>query len=640
MATDPGRVCVEPSSMHAGGARPAAASGIAYTRRRPTRAPEPEHWTRVADVFISYAREDAPIARRFADAFGAAGFAVWWDDALRSGEAFDEGIERALREAGAVVVLWSKSSVVSRWVRAEATLADRNHKLVPVTIEPCERPIIFELTQTADLTRWQGDTADGGWIGLVADVRRLVDAQRLPPSPGSAAAESAGSHRSAPAQPAKPGVVVLPFVNMSGDPEQEYFSDGVTEDIIMDLGRVSALSVASRNSSFSYKGKTVAPAQVAQALRITHILEGSVRKSGNRVRITAQLLEAATDTQVWAERYDRTLDDIFAIQDDISKAIVAALELRLAPAEKAAIEQRSTTNSEAYELFLMARDFYRKGSERLKPVVLRICRRVVELDPNFARGWALMSLAEAEMSQRGVEGTSIESARAAAERAIAADPQVAEGHAALAEAMVRGHLEDNRLDELLATALRIGPDCYESNAVAGAVAIGRRDYPAAIRYLEHAIELDPDGYWPAGMVSQAYEGLGDREATAAADRRTLSRCEKILAVEPDHSGALGFFVNALVGLGYADRAREWTRRALLFDPDNARLHYNLACAMAMLEDPDTAVELIEPWIDKVSPGWLLWMQKDNSLDPIRGHPRFAALMERGARRVAAAGLAS
>ena len=587
----------------------------------------------MSDVFISYAREDAESARRFASEFQAAGFTVWWDDALRSGEAFDESIERALRAAKAVVVLWSTSSVASRWVRAEATQADRNRTLVPVTIEPCQRPIIFELTHTADLSHWSGNADDRAWRNLVADVRRLVEAQAAPLSVQSGAAVAATDPPAvSPPQAARPGVVILPFVNMSGDPEQEYFSDGVTEDIITDLGRVSALSVASRNSAFSYKGKTVAPAQVARALRVTHVLEGSVRKSGNRVRITAQLLEAATDTQIWAERYDRTLDDIFAIQDEISTSIVTALKVKLLPAEKAAIEQRSTTNSEAYELFLMARGFQRKGSERLKPVILRICRRVVELDPGFARGWALMSLAEAELSQRGIAGYSIASARAAAERAIAADPAVPEGHAALAEAMTRGLLEKEPIEDVLATALRLGPDCYEARVIAGAVAIGRRNYQDAILHLERAIELDPDAYWPAGMVVQAYEALGEREATLAAERRSLALCEKILSDEPDHSGALGFLVTSLAGLGQADRAREWTRRALLFDPDNARLHYNLACAMARLEDADTAVDLIEPWIDKVSQGWVLWMQSDNSLDLIREHPRFVALMERGTRR--------
>ena len=587
----------------------------------------------MADVFISYAREDAETARRFAEAFQSAGFSVWWDDALRSGDAFDESIERALREAKAVVVLWSTSSVASRWVRAEATLADRNRTLVPVMIESCQRPIIFELTHTVDLSRWRGETGDKTWQVLLADVLRLIESQAAPRGTQSnTTSSSAATRPSHPAPPAKPGVVILPFVNMSGDPEQEYFSDGVTEDIITDLGRVSALSVASRNAAFSYKGKTVAPAQIARALKVTHVIEGSVRKSGNRVRITAQLLEATTDTQIWAERYDRTLDDIFAIQDEISKAIVTVLKVKLLPAEKAAIEQRFTMNPEAYELFLMARGFQRKGSERLKPVILRICRRVVELDAGFARGWALMSLAEAELSQRGIEGYSIQNARASAERAIAADATVAEGHAALAEAMVRGLLEQDPVDDVLETALRLDPNCYEAHAVAGAVYIGRREYEKAIVHLERAIELDPDSYWPAGMVSQAYDALGEREATAAADRRALARCEQILADEPDHSGALGFLVTSLAGLGYVDRAREWTKRALLFDPDNARLHYNLGCAMAKLLDADLAVDLIEPWIEKVSHGWLLWMQTDNSLDPIRQHPRFVALMARAARR--------
>jgi adenylate cyclase len=306
------------------------------------------------------------------------------------------------------------------------------------------------------------------------------------------------------------------------------------------------------------------------------------------------------------------------------------------PAEAAAIEQRATSSSEAYELFLMARGFHRKGSERLKPVIVRICRRVVELDPGFAKGWALMSLAEAEMSQRGVEGYSIESARAAAERAIAADPTVAEGYAALSEAMVRGLLEDEPVDGVLQTALELDPDCYEAHALAGAVAIGKRAYDTAIAHLERAIELDPDAYWPAGMVVQAYEALGEPDATLAAERRALARCERILADEPDHSGALGFLVTSLAGLGQAERAREWTRRALLFDPDNARLHYNLACAMARLRDADSAVDLIEPWIDKVSRGWVLWMQRDNSLDPVREHPRFVALMARGGRRIGSA----
>src|SRR6202022_5184442 len=155
--------------------------------------------------------------------------------------------------------------------------------------------------------------------------------------------------------PRRLSICVLPFANMSGDPEQEYFSDGISEDIITDLSKVSALWVAASNTSFTFKGKHVDAPQIARQLNVSHLLEGSVRKAGGRVRITAQLIDGATGGHIWAERYDRTLDDIFALQDEISQAIVAALKLKLLPEEKKAIEHRGTTDAEAYKLYLMAR---------------------------------------------------------------------------------------------------------------------------------------------------------------------------------------------------------------------------------------------------------------------------------------------
>ncbi len=230
-------------------------------------------------------------------------------------------------------------------------------------------------------------------------------------------------------------------------------------------------------------------------------------------------------------------------------------------------------------------------------------RRAVELDPGFAKGWSLLAIAESEIAQRGLEGYSIESARASAERAIAADPSAAEGHAALAEAPVRGSMVlDDRVAGALANAFELDPNCYDAHLVAGSIGIAQRDYEKAIRHYERAIEIDPDAYWPAGMVSQAYDAVGDSAAAAAAHRRSLAQCERILANEPDHGAAMGFLVTSLASLGFGDRAKEWTRRALLFDPDNVRLHYNLACAMATLEDADLAVALMDPLIDKVGPG--------------------------------------
>ena len=200
-------------------------------------------------------------------------------------------------------------------------------------------------------------------------------------------------------EPRKLSICVLPFANMSGDPEQEYFSDGISEDIITDLSKVSALWVVARNTAFTFKGKHVDVPQVARQLKVSHVLEGSVRKSGGRVRITAQLIDGATDGHIWAERYDRDLNDIFALQDEISEAIVKALKLKLLPEEKKAIEQRGTNNLEAYKLYLMARQYSvtgNLGAARRGEAIIRLCRRAIELDPNYALAWALIAVTERE----------------------------------------------------------------------------------------------------------------------------------------------------------------------------------------------------------------------------------------------------
>jgi TolB-like protein len=343
------------------------------------------------DIFLSYNREDQAIARRFAEAFESQGFNVWWDTTLRAGEAYDEVTENALSQAKAVVVLWSPRSVVSRWVRAEATQADRNKTLVPVMIEPCRRPIMFELTQTADLSRWSGSPTDRTWLAFLADVKRFVAAGGLASTP--APAPPSRAQTPTPPRPDRLSICVLPFANMSGDPEQEYFADGISEDIITDLSKVSTLSVIARNSAFAFKGKHADVLQVARQLNVSHVLEGSVRKSGNRVRITAQLIDGATNNHVWAERYDRALDDIFALQDEISQAIVKALKLKLLPDEKESIAERGTANVEAYDFFLRARALHSTVSGPEVRRSLDLYRKAVALDPDFARAWAGLAMA-------------------------------------------------------------------------------------------------------------------------------------------------------------------------------------------------------------------------------------------------------
>ena len=184
---------------------------------------------------------------------------------------------------------------------------------------------------------------------------------------------------------------MLPFDNLSGDPEQEYFSDGLTEDLITDLSQLSALFVTSRHAVFQYKGRPAPPRQVAKDLGVRYVLEGSVRRAANRVRINAQLIDAATGFHLWAQRYDRDLEDIFALQDEITRAIVAALEVHLTPRERAGIERRYTENLEAYDLFLQAREgFWRRTQEGAMQARTTL-ERAIALDPKFAAAHALLA---------------------------------------------------------------------------------------------------------------------------------------------------------------------------------------------------------------------------------------------------------
>ena len=214
----------------------------------------------MTDIFLSYSHTDMPAARRFAEAFGREGFTVWWDAALRSGEAFDSVIEAALEAAKAVVVLWSAASVQSRWVRAEATLAERSGTLVPVMVESCRRPIMFELIHTPDLSHWTGNPADTAWQSLAAEVRQLV-AKGAPATDKRTTAVAAATERT-------PSIAVLPFANMSGDKEQEYFSDGLAEEIINALAQIAGLKVIARTSAFAFKGQDTDIRTIARTLGV------------------------------------------------------------------------------------------------------------------------------------------------------------------------------------------------------------------------------------------------------------------------------------------------------------------------------------------------------------------------------------
>ena len=416
------------------------------------------------------------------------------------------------------------------------------------------------------------------------------------------------------------GICVLPFTNMSGDPEQDYFSAGVTEDIIIDLSKLSSLSVISRATSFGMKAQSARV--VAQQLNVAYILEGSVRKAGDRMRLAAQLIDGANEATVWAERFDREIKDVLRLQSDLASAVVEALRLQLLPAERQALERKAPTDPEAYKLFLLAREYNITGSERHLPLIIRLCRRVTELEPGNARAWALLgeTLNRLRRSVGGAETGELE-----IDRALELDSGLASAHAAKALLFLyRGQFEE--AEGQCAIALQLEPDDYATNLAAGRTFIMQRRYDDAIRHFERAAALAPTDYNAAAMAIQCYQGKGDAQAALEACRRALARIERIVAAEPDHSGAIGHGAGILALLGDRERANEWASRASLLEPDNIQLQANLVCAWAISGDAEAALDALERITPKMSPELLVWMENDNDLDSLRSLPRFGEIM--------------
>ncbi|MFZ4071861.1 MAG: TIR domain-containing protein [Caulobacterales bacterium] len=337
------------------------------------------------DIFLSYNREDQARAKLFAEAFEAQGFKVWWDVGLRTGEAYDEVTETALRTAKAVVVLWSKKSVQSRWVRAEATLADRNKTFVPCMIEPCERPIMFELTQTAELSHWDGAPTDKAWVAFLADVQRFI--QKSAPAPQADAPSLQSLVQLQPAAPGartalpadRIGLAVLPFVDLTSAKDQTAFLDGLVEELGI---------VLSRDDNFALAGAVGVPRDptrdlkaIAQALGVRYLLDGSVRGSGGRLRVTVRLVAAESGAQLWQERYDGDQTDEFDLQEHVARGVPVNLSFNIVGAEVARIQVKPTQSLTAFEWLALAQalslDWKRESLGQARAYALEALR----LDP-------------------------------------------------------------------------------------------------------------------------------------------------------------------------------------------------------------------------------------------------------------------
>jgi adenylate cyclase len=587
----------------------------------------------MADVFVSYARSDKPRVAPLVAAIEAKGWTVWWDPEIFPGQEFDRRIAAELKIAAAVLVVWTPNSVESRWVRGEAREGAERGILVPIRFERADLPIDVRTLHTTDFDDWGDDPRSPQAQEVMRALGTMIARQ---PAAQSATAISASGPSTFAHGSARSAICVLPFANMSGDPEQEYFSDGITEDIITDLSKVSALAVTSRNSAFVFKGKHVDVLKVARELKVTHVLEGSVRKAGGRVRISAQLVDGSSNDHVWAERYDRDLDDIFALQDEISAAIVQALKLRLLPEEKKAIAQRGTENVEAYDLYLMARQLYvtcTDGDARRAEAIIRLCLRATEIDLAYARAWALMAVAQ--MILRFTLGKGGDDGLMAAERALALDANLAEAHAVRARILADKDRHDEASVEI-EIALDLDAASYEVNRAAAYLSYRQHRFDDAIRYFDKAASLIETDINSAGMLLSCYVAVGDPQAARRAAQIVLSRAEKVLTRDPANVVVMAYSAYALAALGEAERAKERMNRAMLIEPDNWNMRYNFACALMIhLQDSDAAMDMLGPVLEKVAVGFLSHARADPDFISLRENPRFKAMIAAAEARLAA-----
>ncbi len=571
------------------------------------------------DVFLSYAAADKAAALAVLAGLESSGIRCWIAPRdIPAGSEYGQEIVEAIRSCRIVVVIFSAGANSSPHVRREVERAvSAQRTIVPFRIENTLPTGAMEYALSN--THWLDALSaplEPHIATLVATARKLLgsDAKSGPgPSALSAHAD-------------KPSIVVLPFNNMSGDPEQEYFSDGITEDIITDLSKVSGLFVIARNTAFTYKAKSVKVQDVSRELQVSFVLEGSVRKAGARVRVTAQLINGKDEGHVWADRYDRDLTDIFAIQDEITHAIVEQLKVKLLPQEQKYLKQTPTDSIEAYTYYLRGRQFLHRHSKSYYQLARRMFCKAVELDSQYARAYAGIADCDSFLCLHYYVDIGIESILAASARALALDGNLAEAHASRGLAL---HLA-KRSEEAVAEfehAIRLDPNSFEAHYFYARACFTENSLERAVKLCERAAELKPDDYQALGMLRMLYHAIGRDSEIAAVARKVVEHAERELTLHPDNPRPAYLGGACLVVLGELDRAREWMSRALAIDPDDLLTQYNVACVYAMLGDTEPAFDLLERLLPQANEETKTWITLDTDLTALRPLPRYQKLLE-------------
>jgi non-specific serine/threonine protein kinase len=422
-------------------------------------------------------------------------------------------------------------------------------------------------------------------------------------------------------------IAVLSFQDMSPGRDQEYFCDGIAEEIIGSLNQLDGLRVAARTSAFAYKDRPEDVRVIGEKLGAEAVLEGSVRKSGNQLRISVQLIDVAEGYTLWTERFDREMKDVFAIQDDIAGNIVRALEISLSERDGRVLAKEFTASHEAYDLYLRGREFYRQTHRRGINYAISMYQRAIEQDPHY--GLAYAGLADCYsylFSFFDSDEANIEKALELSQKALELDPTLAEAHVARGRAFYvnRRYGEAKREFE---TAIRLNPQHYPAYESYARNYYSQGILDRAAWAFEQAMQIDPQNFNAPMLLSQTYRGLHQEDKAQEALEKGLVNVAKHLELNPGNARALYMKAIALAVTGDSDQAFEWLERALSIDPEDSMIVYGAACVNALAGELEAAIDYLEK---ALSTGCFHrdWVERDSDFDSIRGHPRFKALLSR------------
>jgi non-specific serine/threonine protein kinase len=434
------------------------------------------------------------------------------------------------------------------------------------------------------------------------------------------------SGRTAAAKGAEKSLAVLYFENPGGAKEDEYFRDGITEDIITELSKIKELWVLTRSAVMAFREKPVTAPQVGRELSAAYVLEGSLRRAGNQLRITARLVETATARSIWAERYDRKLEDVFAIQDEIAQSIARALKVVLSEQEKRAIAKAPTADVQAYDYYLRGRQYFHQFRRKSFDFARQMFARAIVIDPAYARAYAGVADCCSHLYMYwGASNDDLREAEAASRKAVELDPELAEGHVSRGLALLMTKKYDAAESEFR-TAIQLDPKLFDASYFYARACFQQGKLEEAARLFEDACRVNPEDYQAPSLLSQTYVTLGRKLEAEAYEQRGLRIIERHLELHPEDARALYFGGTALVRVGHRERALEWTHRALSLDPEDPAVLYNVACNYVMLDKIDEAINCIEKAFAQ-GEWYKAWAEHDSDLDPLRGDPRFQALLK-------------